>query len=84
MFLSDAPWVYCPISFLPRHIYMLQMSEIRKALDLMKRVERLEDKGARRLALELGTVACERGEQQARSSSAKLESEGETKQEQHC
>ena len=60
------------------------MSEIRKALDLIKRVERLEDKGARRLALELGTVACERAEQQERSSSAKLESEGEKKQEQHC
>ncbi|CAM9747583.1 unnamed protein product, partial [Laminaria digitata] len=44
----------------------LQMSEIRKALDLMKHVQRLEDQGARRLALELGTVACERGEQQAR------------------
>lgn len=50
----------------------------------MKRVERLEDKGARRLALELGTVACERGEQQARSSSAKIESEGETKRQHHC
>ena len=57
---------------------MQQMSEVRKALELMKRVEKLEDKGARRLALELGTVACERGEQQARCSSAKLESEGET------
>lgn len=38
------------------------MSEIRKALDLMKRVERLGDRGARHLAIELGTLALDRGE----------------------
>lgn len=42
------------------------MSEIRKALELMKRVEAVEDAPARRLALELGALACDRGEAAAR------------------
>lgn len=37
------------------------MSEIRKALELMKRVDRIEDAPAKRLALELGALACDRG-----------------------
>lgn len=43
-----------------------QMSEVRKTLDLMKRVEGVGgDRGARRLALELGTLALDRGENAA-------------------
>eukprot|EP00903_Cladosiphon_okamuranus_P006170 g6067.t1 len=43
----------------------LQMSEIRKALALMKRVDTVEDAPARRMALELGALACDRGEMAA-------------------
>lgn len=39
-----------------------QMSEIRKALDLMKRVESFGNSGTRRLALELGTLDLERAD----------------------
>ncbi|CAN0509976.1 unnamed protein product [Ectocarpus sp. 12 AP-2014] len=42
------------------------MSEIRKALEVMKRVSSIEDAPARRLALELGTLACDRGQSAAR------------------
>lgn len=42
------------------------MSEVRKALELMKRVETVEDAPARRMALELGALACDRGEAAAR------------------
>ncbi|CAM9503242.1 unnamed protein product [Ectocarpus sp. 4 AP-2014] len=45
---------------------VLQMSEIRKALEVMKRVDSIEDAPARRLALELGTLACDRGQSAAR------------------
>ncbi|CAN0105816.1 unnamed protein product [Ectocarpus fasciculatus] len=45
---------------------VLQMSEIRKALEVMKRVDSIEDAPARRLALELGTLACDRGQNTAR------------------
>lgn len=38
------------------------MSEIRKALALIKRVDTIEDAPARRMALELGALACDRGE----------------------
>eukprot|EP00752_Nemacystus_decipiens_P007499 g6700.t1 len=44
----------------------LQMSEIRKAIALIKRVDTIEDAPARRMALELGEVACDRGEMAAR------------------
>jgi len=43
-----------------------KMSEIRKALELMKRVETVDDAPARRMALELGALACDRGEAAAR------------------
>lgn len=46
--------------------YSDQMSEIRKALEVMKRVDSIEDAPARRLALELGTLACDRGQSAAR------------------
>lgn len=42
------------------------MSEIRKALALIKRVDTVEDAPARRMALELGALACDRGEMAAR------------------
>ncbi|CAM9279798.1 unnamed protein product [Ectocarpus sp. 6 AP-2014] len=45
---------------------VLQMSEIRKALEVMKRVDSIEDAPARRLAIELGTLACDRGQSAAR------------------
>lgn len=40
---------------------MKKMSEIRRALELIKRVDKIENAPARRLALELGASACDRG-----------------------
>ena len=42
------------------------MSEIRKAIALMKRVDVIEDAPARRMAIELGALACDRGQVAAR------------------
>lgn len=49
------------------------MSEIRKALEVMKRVDSIEDAPARRLALELGTQACDRGQIAARRAENSLD-----------
>lgn len=56
---------FCCLSFMPipASLFMVvKMSEVRKALALMKRVDMIEDAPARRMAIELGALACDRGE----------------------
>lgn len=54
------------------------MSETRKALALMKRVDTIEDAPARRMALELGALACDRGEMAAQRAQKLGERSGES------
>lgn len=57
---------------IPVLLVSAKMSEIRKALELMKRVDSIDDAPARRLAVELGTLACDRGDRAARCTGANL------------
>lgn len=61
------------------------MSEVRKALDLMKRADRIGgDRGARRLALELGTLALDRGDNAAQRAGTNVVERGEAWSRLYC
>lgn len=55
------PYLIVALRFHAHWEHVSKMSEIRRALELMKRVNKIEDAPARRLALELGALACDRG-----------------------